>query len=305
MRTPIRSVHLLSPAVLFVLLLAGMLSAQPVRLENDDFEIQISPDSKIVSRHDDGWETKMVVEQDGQRVRISWREDQALILFPSGTVKVSVSDGPAGRTITTFVNGKRYEIVKSPREIKWSLAGQEVYFRTRGGKVNQVVASNDFLKLYTDTPARRITLESSVGTTDALINSKGVLETFDGPEVTEHLYLVRGFSYQKGPVTLRYPLPESPFLEALPKDRYLTVKEEIVPLATPAQPALEEDIGNPLQAAPSTWSSPELRANEGNSKEDPLNVRREKRVRHPEDPLKAKTDPNSENLLQLKEQTIE
>lgn len=292
-------------AACYILLLTAVDAQQPLRLENEGFNIVVSSEAKLVSQHDDGWEIKMVVEHAGQRVRISSRKDQALILFPSGTVKVSVSDQAGARTITTFIDGKRYEIIKSPREIKWSLAGQEIYFRTRGGTVTQAIGNDDFLKVRTDTPARRITLESSAGTTDALINNKGVLETFDGPQVSDHLYMVRGFAYQKGPITLRFPLPESPFLEALPKEHYLTVREELTPLASPTRPVVEEDTGDPLQATPATWNSPELKAEEGKRKDDPLNFRREKRVRHPEDPLRAKTDRDSEDLLQLKEQTIE
>lgn len=296
---------LLSSAALFVLMAQSTLAEQ-VRFESDGFEMVVSSDAKIVSQHDDGWEKKLVVEQGGHRVRVSWRQDQALILFPTGTVKITAADTSIGRTITTFVDGVKYEVVRAPREIHWKLPGQEVYFRTRGGQVNQVIAQGDFLKLHLDTPARRLTLESNAGRTDALLNDKGALETFDGPEVAEHVYMVRGLAYQKGPITLRFPLPASPFIEGLPKDRFLLVREELPPPAQTSQPVSEEfDSRDPLQATPSTWSSPELNAKQGSSKEDPLNARREKRVRHPQDPLKARTERDSENLLQLKEQGID
>ena len=275
--------------------------SEPIILKSPHMELVVSEGAKIVSRHDNGWETKMVVEEDGQRVRVSWREEQALILFPNSSLRVKLGEGPEGPQVTAYLNAQKYQVTKSPREISWKLPGQDVFFRTRGGKISQAVGSADYLKLYRNTLGRRVTLQSSAGKTDALLNDKGELETFDGPEVMEHQYLVRGLALQKGPVTLRFPLPSGPFLNGLPADRYLTVNQEIKPLPQPEPKQAEVRAGDPLQAKPRTWSSPELNAKTGSPEKDPLNARREKIVKHPEDPLKAKTAPDSEGLFQVKD----
>lgn len=286
--------------LLLALLLGSQAAAQSTKLEGDGFELLVAPDATVVSRQDNGWETKMVLEQNGQRVRVSWRQDQAVILFPNSSVRVTAADGREGKRITTFDNGTKYEVIKSGREISWKLPGQDVFFRTRGGRVSQVVGNSDYLKLYPDTLGKRITVESSAGRTDALLNNKGQLETFDGPDVTDHVYLVRGFAYQKGPVTLRFPLPEDLFIDGLPKDRYLTVHQDIKPLPKVEKAAVETPEKRPLEAKPATWDSPELRATEGKPDEDPLHSKREKIVKHPQDPLRAKTSPDSEGILQVK-----
>lgn len=273
--------------------LPGLAWAQQPKLKADHFELLVHPDAKIVSEFDNGWETKMVVEHEGQRVRINWRGNQALILFPTSTMRLKVRPTADGEAVTCQVNSEKYEVIRSPREIGWKLPGQEVFFRTTGGKITQAVGTADFLKVRRNTPAGRVTLESSAGVTDALLR-KGKLETFDGPEIGEHVYMVRGLAFQKGPITVRLPLPGGPFLEGLPEDRFLLVKRDITPLPEPTSPAPEEREKDPLQADPYTWSSPELRARSGDPEKDPLHVRKENRVKHPSDPLKANTgdDPS-------------
>jgi hypothetical protein len=144
-------------------------------------------------------------------------------------------------------------------------------------------------------------LTSSIGMTDAVLNSEGKLETFDGPDLSEHLYLVRGFALQAGPITLRLPLPKDPFLNGLPEDRYLWVRKEVELPTQPAArtaPVPEED---PLEAGPATWGSPELKAKFNEPNEDPLAAKKERRVKHETDPLKARTEPDSEELLRVKD----
>lgn len=273
--------------------------AQKPTLQNDYYRILIHPEAKVVSKFDNGWETKMVVEHEGQRVRINWRGDNALILYPNTTVRLKLQPTSDGESVICRVNGEKYEVAYSKREIAWKIPGQDVFFRTTGGKVTQAVGTADFLKLRRDTPSGRVTLESSVGVTDALLR-KGKLEIFDGPEITEHVYMVRGLAFQQGPVTIRIPLPEGPFLDGLPEDRFLLVKRDITPIAQPTANTPEEKEKDPLQAEPYTWSSPELRAREGDPGEDPLHVRKEERVKHPTDPLKATTG-NDPSVLQVKD----
>jgi hypothetical protein len=278
----------------------GPAAAQSPVLSNEHFELVLHPDAKIVSRHDNGWETNMVVEQDGLRVRINWSDSRALLLFPTSTLRVQNEETRDGKILTAYLDSQKYKITQTKREIGWILPGQEVFFRTRGGNISQAVGTADYLKMRRDTPSGRVTLESAAGTTDALLK-KGVLETFDGPEFTEHIYLVRGLAFRAGPVTLRIPLPAGPFLKGLPADRYFTIAPTIEPLPEPAaqnKPLKEKD---PLQAEPATWSSPELKARIVGPDEDPLNAKRENIVKHPEDPLKAKTSRDSEELLRVKD----
>lgn len=288
-------------AILLALLCAVATSAEPVVLTSPSVELVISEEATIVSRHDNGWETKMVVEQDGQRVRISWKQDQAVLLFPTTSLRVKTEEKHKERKVTTYLNEAKYLITETPREVSWKLPGQDVFFRKRGGRISQAMGTADYLKLYRNTPGGRVTLQSSAGKTDALLNDKGELETFDGPEVGEHVYLVRGLALKKGPVTLRYRLPSGPFLDGLPADRFLTINQPVKPLPEPAAREPETRPEDPLQAKPATWSSPELNANSGKREEDPLNARREKIVKHPEDPLRAKTSKNSEELLRVKD----
>jgi len=292
------------PTLLWLLILIGFTAlamAQEPTLKSDLFELYLHPDSKVVSRFDNGWETKMVVEHEGERVRVKWSDEEALFLFPTSTLRLKSEALGSERTVTAFLNGDKYEVKDSSREVSWRLPGQDVFFQKRGGKITQAVGSSDFLKLIRDTPSGRLTLQSSAGLTDALINNKGKLETFDGPAIEDHIYMVRGLSFQKGPVDLRIPLPSGPFLEGLPENHYLTIQDEIVPIPKPAARTEPEEKSDPLQAEPATWDSPELRARSGDSAEDPLNVRKENRVKHPEDPLKAKTSKDSEEVLRAKD----
>lgn len=275
--------------------------AQAPTLKNELYEVYLKPGSKIVSRYDRGYETRLVVEHEGQRVRINWNRDKARILFPTSTLRLETSRvSKRMSTVTAYLDGKRYKIEKSPREVSWLLPDQQIYFRTRGGKVSQVAGPQDFLKLRRHTLAGRVTLESSVGITDALLK-KGKLETFDGPEFTDHVYLVRGLAIAQGPVTVKMPLPDGPFLSALPSDRYFTVNKEMVALPGPPDRTPKPKAKDPLQADPYTWSSPELRARSGEEDKDPLSVRKERRVNYPEDPLRAKSSEDSEEILRVKD----
>ncbi len=268
-------------------------------LSNQRFELVLSPEAKIISRHDNGWQTKMVVEENGQRVRINWSDDSAVFLFPTSTLRIKNQETANGSTLMAYLDAESFKITQSKKEIGWVLPDHEVFFRTRGGNITQAVGTSDYLRLRRDTPSGRVTLESSAGTTDALLKN-GVLETFDGPELADHVYMVRGLAFHKGPITLRIPLPQGPFLDGLPQDRYLTIEREITPIPKPAAQSQPVDEQDPLQAAPATWSSPELRAKTGDPNEDPINARREKRIKHDQDPLKAKTTPDSEELLRVK-----
>ena len=286
---------------LFILALSASSLADTPLLKNEQFELLLHPEAKIISQFDNGWETFLVVEHEGQRVRVNWKEDQALLLFPNSTIRLKSEATPSGGSnITTFVDGERYEVKRSAKEIGWLLPGQQIYFQTWGGQISQAVGTADYLKLHRDSISGRLKLESSVGVTDALLNSKGQLETFDGPEYTEHLYLVRGLAFKQGPVTVRVPLPQGPFLKGLPSDRFLLVEKEMVPLAEPAAVGEPEERRDPLQAQPPTWDSPQLRAKFNEPTEDPLSVKKERRVRYDEDPLKAKTSKDSEEILRVK-----
>ena len=294
MRTRILSLMLL-------LVTAGLAAADQPVLKNDHYEIYLTPGSKVVSRQDRGYQTLMVVEQAGQRVRINWDKDRARILFPTSTLRLETETvSQRMSTVTAYLDGQTYKFKTTRSEVSWLLPDQQIYFRTRGGTVSQVAGPKDFLRLRRQTLAGRITLESGAGTTDALINEKGKLERFDGPEIDQHLYLVRGFSLDQGPISVRLPLPNGPFLSALPPDRYFRVSKEMVALPGPPDRTPVEKAKDPLQADPYTWGSPELRARSGDESKDPLSVRKERRVTYPEDPLRAKGSADSEEVLRAK-----
>jgi hypothetical protein len=206
--------------------------------------------------------------------------------------------------LTTDFEGQRYKVTRSPREVSWVLPDQQIFFRTFGGKVAGAVGTSDYLNITRDSRGGRMSLESQAGTSDVLLK-KGALEVFDGPELQAHSYFVRGLAFKRGPIKLEIPLPEEPFLNALPADRYLQIDSKPArPAETeesllPPQPSLE--ARGPLDAQPSSWDSPVYRANQGNSQEDPLNARREIRHSNRERPLDAKTAPDSEALLKIQE----
>lgn len=294
------------------ILLLFCLSSLPLLAETlsaPQYRLKIDPRAKISERVDTGWEKLMTVELEGQRARIRWREDEVSVIFPDGTLRTKLSPGagPANYQLTTDFEGKRYRVQRSPREIGWLLPGEEIFFRTYGGKVTNVVGSSDYLKVTRDSRGGRISLESQAGVSDLLL-AKGVLEVFDGPEVTAHTYFVRGLSFHRGPITLEIPLPKEPFLDALPADRFLRVESKSTPAASPEDPSLpaepvpESSSRGPLDAEPSTWDSPIYRANLGEKKDDPLKSRREAQdYRQKGDPLKAKTEKNSEEILRVKD----
>lgn len=286
---------------LFLLGLLGAAEAQGRTLEGQDFQLQISPQAKIVRRQDYGRQTVMTLEHEGQKIQVRFGPDDVLVNFPTNTLRLrrSITDSAGHtRTIVDFA-GKRYTVKHSEREIVWLLPGQEVYFRTRGGKVSQAVGTADFLKVRRDTPSRRLVLESNAGTSDLSL-VKGKLELFDGPELDGHIYFVRGLALQQGPVILHLPLPTDMFYDALPSDRYLRVVHRPEPLPEPETSAEAEstESRDPLQAKPSSWESPVYRANHGERKTDPLNARREKRTKSA---LDAEDQRNSEEVLKVKD----
>lgn len=271
------------------------------------YRLKIDPQARIVERVDTGWEVLMTVEKDGERARVRWKPDGFTVLFPDATLRAQL-DPNASRTayqLTTDFEGKRYKVTRTPREVSWVLPGHEVFFRTYGGRVSNAVGTSDFLNITRDSKSGRLSLESQAGISDVLLN-KGALELFDGPEILSHAYFVRGLAFQRGPITLEVPLPEEPFLNALPANRYLLVSSE------KPRPAVTEETGstappeepsprNPLDAEPPSWESPIYRANQGDRKEDPMNARREVRHSAKDRPLDARTAPDSEALLQVQD----
>ncbi|MFA5503843.1 MAG: hypothetical protein WC314_05495 [Vulcanimicrobiota bacterium] len=276
--------------------------AQTPVLQNEHFELLFPPGAQITDRYENSWETRMTVEHEGIRVRVNWKDDELLFHFPTSQLRARVVSEGNSNTINVNYNAGKIVIKKSPREIGWLLSDQQqLFFQTRGGQVAKVIGPSDYLKLGRQTPWGRISVVSSAGTTDALLNSQGTLEVFDGPELSEHLYLVKGLEIKAGPITLRLPLPSDPFLEGLPADRYFSIQQEVEALPEPAARQTEEKAPDPLRADPATWGSPELRAKFNAPDEDPLSVKKEKRVRHEVDPLRARTAPDSEEILRVKD----
>lgn len=287
--------------ITLILLVSSWAGAQGLTLEGEAFELSVAPGAKIVRRVDSAQQTHVTLAHEGQKIQIRFGADDLFVNFPTSTLRLRkrVLDSAGAYQLVTDFAGKRYTVKRSRKEISWLLPGQEVFFRTRGGKVIQAVGTADFLKLRRNTPAKRVVLESSAGVTDAtLIN--GELELFDGPEVEGHVYFVRGLAFQQGPITLRIPLPDGPFFDALPADRYHRVVHTPAPLPEPAPRAVKVEKKDPLQAEPSTWDSPIYRANNGEKGKDPLNARREKRTDWRKRALEAKEQRNSEEVLRVK-----
>lgn len=293
---------------LFILLLMSAWPASAETLTAPQYRVKIDPQAKISERVDTGWEQLMTVELNGERARVRWKQDEVSVIFKDATLRAVLAPGagPANFSLTTDFEGKRYKVQRTPREISWILPDQEVFFRTYGGKITNVVGTSDFLKVTRDSRGGRVSLESQAGTSD-LILKKGALETFDGPEATAHIYFVRGLAFQRGPITLEIPLPSEPFWAAMPNDRFLRVQSRNAQDApagetpVPTESSLETTKG-PLEAEPSTWNSPVYRANLGDKKDDPLRARREaKDYRTKGDPLKATTAEDSEEILRVKD----
>ncbi len=277
------------------------------------YRLKIDPQAKISERVDTGWEQLMTVELNGERARIRWKQDEVSVIFKDGTLRTKLGPGagPANYELTTDFEGKRYKVTRTPREIGWVMPGQEVFFRTFGGKITNVVGTSDFLKVTRDSQGGRMSLESQAGLSDLLLK-KGSLEVFEGPEAVAHLYFVRGLSFQRGPITLEIPLPKEPFWSAMPADRFFRVESKNAPTvpvvdpsldpSIPVDPGTESSSRGPLEAEPSNWDSPIYRANLGDKKDDPLRARRESNdYRVNKNPLKANTAEDSEEILRVKD----
>lgn len=292
-------------ATLLMLLLALPSAAQEDPLKSSYYRLKIDPRAKISERVDNGWETLMTVELEGEKAHLRWKKDEFTVIFPRSTLRVraTVTDAAGSILLTTDFAGRRYEVRENEKEIGWKLPGHDVFFRLYGGQVSGAVGTSDFLNLQKDTRGGRIAVESGVGSSDFVLR-KGALELFDGPELAEHTYMVRGLAFRQGPITLEIPLPGGPFFEALPADRFLTVVNESsegTKSEDEAAAAEVEPLGDPLRAEPSSWTSPVYRANTGNPKEDPLRARKEERKTYPTDPLRAKTGEDSEEILRVKD----
>lgn len=300
------SARLTTRLAAFLAVLLWPVAAWGETLSTPQYRLRIHPDAKITQRVDTGWEVYMTVELAGERARVRWKSDGFTAIFPTGTLRAQLGANatPQAFELTTDFEGRRYQVTRSPREVSWVLPGQEVFFRTFGGKISNVVGTSDFLKITRDSRGGRLSLESGAGSSDVLLK-KGALEVFDGPDVLDHLYFVRGLAFQRGPLTLEIPLPEEPFLNALPANRYLLVPSTQLQPANPDEPSAgslpaEEPLsGDPLDAQPPNWDSPVYRANAVDNNEDPLNSRREIRYPAKDRPLDAKTAPDSEEILRV------
>lgn len=303
---PCRSHRLI---VLTLLLAALSLPCWAETLSAPQFRLKIDPKAKITHRADNGWEKSMTVELHGEQARVRFRPDGVLVIFANGTLRSQLNPHASETSyeLVTDFEGKRYKVTRSAREISWLLPGHEVFFRTFGGKVASAVGSSDFLNITRDSQAGRLSVESQAGTSDILLR-KGALEVFEGPELLEHTYFVKGLAFHRGALTLEIPLPEEPFLKALPANRFLLVESLQAPPVEPGGepipdfvPEPETSRSGPLDAEPSSWDSPVYRSQKVDRKDDPFNARREVRASSKERPLDAKTAPNSEELLQVKD----
>lgn len=281
--------------------------AQVMEMEKPGYTLSVAGSAQIEQQVESGLQTVATVSHEGQRIHIRATDDRLTVNFPKSTLRLQrrIVDS-AGETETTIdFGGQRYVVREGRREIRWKLGSQDVFFRTRAGKVLQAVGSQDYLKLRRDTPSGRLIVESEAGTTDLSL-VKGAIEVFDGPEIDRHLYFVRGLAFQQGPIRLVLPLPGDTFLDALPPERYLRIVHTPDPSPAPvnqsAETGAEQDKRDPLQADPSSWDSPVYRANLGDDKEDPLRARREYRPERKADPLGAKgQDSDSEEVLRVKD----
>ncbi len=297
--------HRITAAILLILLMTLPSAGREEFFTNAHYRLKIDPRAQISERVDNGWETLMTVEMDGEKAHLRWKKDEFTVIFPRSTLRVrsTVTDSAGSILLTTDFAGRRYEVRENKREIGWTLPGQNVFFRLHGGQVSGAVGTSDFLNLRKDTPAGRIAVESGVGSSDFMLR-KGSLELFEGPELAGHTYMVRGLAFRQGAITLEIPLPGGPFFEAMPADRYLTVvNESAVPTeaGNGGTGADVETVGDPLRAEPSSWTSPVYRANTGDPKEDPLRARKEERKTYPTDPLRAKTGEDSVEILRVKD----
>ena len=248
----------------------------------------------------------MAVTLDKQKARIRSHSGGTTILFPDNAIRIKEKTTAYGSSVTVDFAGKRYVVERSRREIRWKLPKEEVYFTTRGGAVTQALGDTNFLKIRRDTPSGRVTLESNSGTSDVLLHGNE-LEVFDGPALEQHPYFVRGLSFKQGPVLIEVPLPAGAFISALPPQHYLSfdnnpvAAEETDAEVDPYADYVEPKPSDPLRAEPADWHSPVNKPNIGDKKSDPLNAKREKRIKHKTDPLKAKTSKNSDKILRVKD----
>lgn len=273
-------------------------------VEGEGFRLKLLPGTEISAKNSSANLTVLTAALDKQKARIRSHSEETTILFPDNAIRIREKLTNHGYQITVDFAGRRYIVEKSRREIHWKLPGEEVFFTTRGGAVTQALSDKNFLKIRRDTPSGRATLQSNSGTSDVLLHNN-TLEVFDGPAIEQHAYFVRGLAFKQGPVLIEIPLPGGVFIDALPRQRYLSFENNPVAADTsvvdPYADYVEPKPADPLRAEPADWHSPVIKSNSGEKNSDPLNAKREKRIKHETDPLKAKTTKDSDEILRVKD----
>ncbi len=284
-------------SLLIVLFLAQVAAAQHRTLAKSEWgEVFCTAEAEIKPTvHPD----RFTVSTPSGPIHIVTSYDGVIIQYPDQALRVRRSEVDEGTQILVQFNRKNYRVLQKKREWEWQFPDDEAYFRLRAGSVYDVLGTKGFLKIRRRGPIGNYRVVSEAGESHFEVGKDGI-ETHEGATPEQHPYLAPGVIFQEGPVGVAIYLPQRKLISSLDWSlarRYTTPLPE-----PPAPPPPAEPEVDPLRANQPEWHNPVMTPNAGDPKEDPLKLK-PKPVGPPEKgvDLKAKTSPDSDELLKVKE----
>lgn len=243
---------------------------------------------------------RMTVDSPSGPIQIVPSGDDLIIQYPDQALRLRTQD----QELLVQFQQQNYRIVKAQRGWEWHFPGESAYFQVHTGSVMDVVGDQGILSvrrrvkedLYAVRSEAGESLYRIVSTPDGKVLRR-TLETVEGEPPERHLYLTKALVFQEGPVGIVLPVEAGPLASAL---GWTAVRRFEAPLPPPRQTVKRApDEPDPLKA---NLGGPVTKATEVDPSTDPMNVNLNPAPKPTrDDPLEAKTAPDSEEILRVKD----
>lgn len=234
-------------------------------------------------------------------IQVVPQAENLIIQYPDQSLRMRRTVADRETELLVQFGGKNYRFFDRKREWEWRFPEEQAFFTVSSGSLRQVIGDKGMLKVSSRPSTGLYHVVSEAGESDYRLAGKPAsIETVEGEGPDKHVYLTRGVIFQEGPVGLFVPLRGGALVAALD---WSCVRRFEAPLPGPKERLPEAaPQPDPLVAPPSEWRSQALEADTTPVGEDPMNLNLKpvppaKR----DDPLKATTAPNSEELLRVKD----
>lgn len=243
---------------------------------------------------------RFTVETPSGKIGVVADGDDVIVQYPDRDLRLRYRhDGPQSELLVQF-DLKNYRFLREKKELIWKFPQEEAFFRFRGTRISDVLGDRGILKVRRRVPKGLYRVFSEAGESELQVSGdQRSLEVVEGELPERHFYLRRGVVFSQGPVGVFVSLPGGELFEALDWSTALRIETQMPEPKQPQQAA--EPERDPLKANKPDWHSPVTNTQPTDPSLDPLNLKH-KPTGPPtrDDKLKAKTAPNSEDVLKVK-----